>query len=91
MKKKKRKMAIRLALREEGPMWNAYLAMVGTMENAKLIGSIGIGIVRSQPEIKQRFLDLMKDTMALAVEEITGQTPEMLVEDAPESERSGNA
>jgi hypothetical protein len=93
MKKAKvRKLPIRLALRQEGDWWNAYIAQQDTMTDAHLIGSILIGPVRGDRKLKQRFMDLMTDVMAMAVEEITGRKPDHTeVQEAPESERSGNA
>jgi hypothetical protein len=86
-----RKMPIRLALREEGPMWNAYLARQGTLEGSRLIGSIAIGAVTKNPEIKERFQTLMTDVMKHAIQQTLGVTPdEFIVERGPESERSGH-
>lgn len=87
-----RTLAIRLALREEGTMWNAYMAQEGTMEGAKLIGSIVVGAVATDAEIKAAFMDLMKGVMALAVKEVTGEeVKEWGTKPAPKSERGGNA
>ena len=68
-------MKFRVALREEGEFWNAYMAHADSMDNAKLIGSIAIGAVRQSPEIKAAFMDVMKQTFALAVEKVTGNPP----------------
>lgn len=82
----------RLALRREGEWWNAYYARQDTMEGAFLIGSIRIGIATKSPEIKQAFMDLMKNVVAYGLEEVVGQVPSWNEpQDAPESERAGNA
>ncbi len=47
-------MAVRLALRQEGAFWNAYLAQADTMVGAKLIGSIVLGAVKKTRKRKRR-------------------------------------
>lgn len=85
-------MQIRLALREEGAFWNAYLALPHTMDDAKLIGSIAIGAVRKNPEVKSAFMAVMQQVLADGIEEITGEQPtEWNVGPAPEPERSGHS
>ena len=83
---------LRIALREEGDWWMAYVARPGTMEGALPIASIRMAIVRQSIEHKEAFIELMKDI----IEDIlTGQG--VVIEDwsepqdAPESERSGHA
>jgi hypothetical protein len=88
---KMRKLPVRLALREEGEWWNAYLAQVGTMENAKLIASTMIGPIQSNPVLKRQFLDFVTAVMKFAIEQSIGSTPVFAEEDVPESERSGHA
>lgn len=84
-------MGIRLALRVEGRFWNAYIAKVGTMENAVLIGSIAMAAVKNN-EIKGGFRELMQRivTEELKTRGITAEWP-YDPEPAPESERAGNA
>lgn len=84
-------LSIRLALRREGSMWNAYLAEQGVMDNAIPLGSIAIGIVEKNPDLKQKFQDLMTEVLARVIEDTTGQTPTMEIRPAPEHEKSGNA
>ena len=87
-----KRMQIRLALREEGSFWNAYLALSDTMENAKLIGSILISPVRNNQEIKDAFMAVMKQVLTDAIEDVTGEKPdEWVTQSAPESERSGHS
>jgi hypothetical protein len=84
-------MKLRLALREEGSFWNAYIARADTMEGAKLIGSILMGPVRRNPDVKADFMALMKTVLADGIKEFTGEEPTKWDERAaPESERSGH-
>jgi hypothetical protein len=81
----------RLAFRAEGDNWACYYAMPDTMENAVLIGTIHMGLVRN-PERKKMFMDLMKHGLNEFIKDRTGQLPEMWKEEpAPDSERSGPA
>lgn len=87
-----RKTNVRIAFREEGTMWNAYLALPDTMVNAKLIGSISFGAIARNPEIKKAFMDTMKMLLAEAVENVTGGSIDYWDERrAPEIERSGHS
>ena len=85
-------MKIRIALREEGKFWNAYLALADTMEGAKLIGSISMGAVRNDKKVKDDFLKLMKRVMSNAIKDTTGTKPtDWEIGPAPEAERSGHS
>jgi len=85
-------MKIRLALRQEGSFWNAYLALPDTMENAKLIGSISMGAVVQDQKIKKDFMKLMQRVLGNAIKDTTGEKPkDWVVSSAPESERSGHS
>lgn len=87
-----KKMKIRLAMREEGIFWNAYLALSDTMNRAKLIGSISKGAVQRDPEIRKDFQELMQRVLANAIEDVTGDRPDTWdIGPAPESERSGHS
>ena len=77
----------RLALREEGTLWNAYYAMLDTMENAVFLGSIQLRFV-ADVERKQIFMTLMTEAVADLIEEVTGERPDWnLPQPAPEHER----
>lgn len=81
----------RLALREEGKFWNAYYAQQGTMEGALHLGSIRIEAVRTHPQRKQAFIDMMRELVSDLVEIQTGVrlawgAPEV----AAEHERAGH-
>lgn len=85
-------MNIRLALREEGAWWNAYLARYDTMDGVKLIGSIAIGAARRNPEVKAAFQSVMQQAVSDAIEDLTGKAPsEWDVHSAPEAERAGHS
>jgi hypothetical protein len=92
MTKRKPKMktiGLRLALRQEGKYWTAYIANEGTWDGAFIIGSIAMGPVKEHAEIKDGFLQLMKLVLTTCVEDITGRPPtEWETSDAPEHERS---
>ena len=80
----------RLALRSEGANWNAYYAQEGTMEGALLLGSIKMSLVHGS--LKERFIELMRDALANAIEDTVGQRPTWnKPQSAPENERSGSA
>jgi hypothetical protein len=82
----------RLAMREEGDNWVAYYAMPDRMSDAIFLGSIRMGAVRSNPERKQAFMDMMRDIVADIMEEQLGVRPTWGgPETAPEHERSGRS
>lgn len=64
----------RLALREEGTLWNAYYAMPDSMEGALFLGSIQMRFVDNE-ERKWAFIDLMTKAVADIIEEMTGERP----------------
>lgn len=87
-----RNMQVRLAFREEGNFWNAYLALPNTMADAKLVGSISFGPVSRNSQIKNAFMDVMKAVLADAVKDVTGEEVQHFeTQPAPESERSGHS
>lgn len=86
-----RKMAVRLALREEGNFWNAYMALSDTMKGAKLIGSIALGAVQKNPLVKETFFNLMTTVMSDAILATTGTAPDHWDTEPAKDERSGNA
>lgn len=83
----------RLALRQEGPNWNAYYALPGTMVGAIPIGSIAMRFIVDKPERAESFIGLMREAVADLIEELTGMRPTWPegVQPAPEHERAGNA
>jgi hypothetical protein len=89
--KSKKELPIRLALRQEGLMWNAYAAKTGTMVDAVFLGCIPIRFVQGNEQRKRAFIDLMSGAFAEMVEEMVGQKPDMIEREAPEHEKSGNA
>lgn len=86
------KLKLRIAFREEGTFWNAYVANTSSMEGAYIIGSIAMGAVTQNPDIKARFMDLMKDVLADAIKSTTGnQVGDWETNHAPAHERGGRA
>lgn len=90
MAEKLTRLPVRLAMRVEGDWWVAYLAQPDTMKGAVEMGRICRGLFEDE-KVKREWQQTLTDWMARAVEEKTGQTPEMITEPAPEPERSGSA
>lgn len=86
-------MKLRLAMREEGAFWNAYIAETGTMRGALLIGCIPMAAVRHNFDLKMRFMGVMQEVMADAIKGVTGSDVSNWLDarTAPESERGGHA
>lgn len=82
----KQEMPFRIALRQEGDMWNAYLAPEG-VDNWLLLGSIRLSVVMKNRRAKDAFMKLMEDLVADVIEEVVGMRPDMVVRDAPPEER----
>jgi len=82
----------RIAFREEGDRWNAYYALPHSMKGAIPLGSIRINIVRTHPDLKEAFIQLMREVLNHYLQEMLGREPEWgTPEPAPEAERSGHA
>ena len=80
----------RLALRQEGLMWNAYYAM--PMEGAIFLGSVRTMFVADHPARKKAFMDIMREAVADIIEQKAGVRPLWgSPQTAPDHERSGNA
>ena len=84
--------SMRLAFREEGYWWNAYVAEIGTMEGAVLLGSIAMAAVR-EPSVKEQFMETMKVAFGAVVGDLIGGqvTWPNPPQAAPEHERAGKA
>lgn len=80
----------RMAMRHEGEFWNAYFAKEGTMDGALLMGSIRMTLVADQASRKE-WQACMTQMFSRLVESKFGAVPTMLLEPAPEHERSGHA
>lgn len=81
--------ALRLAFREEGRMWNCYLASLGTMEGSIWIGSIHMRAIAVKQQRKEQFMRLMKGILADMIKEIGGGDVAKWDEKlAPEHERT---
>lgn len=82
---------LRLALREEGALWNAYLAPPTTMEGAKLLASVDRAVVQDCAEIRTAFIAFCQVAMHRAVSMQFGLRIVDFgdAEVAPEHERAG--
>ena len=63
---------VRLALRQEGADWVAYLAMSDTMEGAVVVGTIKMAFIADRPDRMKTFTTLMQACVAGIVESVTG-------------------
>lgn len=82
----------RLAMRQEGNYWVGYYAKEGTLNDAILLGSIAMGAITGNPDMRARFMDLMRDMVSDVIEDQTGKRPTWGGEKpAPECERAGRA
>jgi hypothetical protein len=86
----KTRLPIRLAIRREGEVVNAYIAHPHTMKDATLIGSIGRKVAL-KADFFERWKALMSDILVAFIKDVYGQTPTIEEKGAPEHERSGNA
>lgn len=84
------KKPIRLAMREEGDWWVAYVATTQNMDGAHEIGRIKIGAAK-RPAIRRAFLDVMVATLETVLGEMGLQPIGWAQGPAPEHERSGRA
>jgi hypothetical protein len=81
---------IKIAFRQEGNMWNAYVQFGS--KSGFLLGSIAMNCAIGSPEVKAAFMDLMKNAFEVAAKEL--EIPISYWEPpvaAPETERGGNA
>ena len=81
----------RLAMRHEGPNWNAYYALPDTMEDAIFLGGVVMRLVNT-PERRDRFIACMREFVSDLIEEEIGTRPIWPEgpHPAPESERAGH-
>jgi hypothetical protein len=82
---------LRLAFREEGTWWVAYIAKTSSMEGAFEIGRISMNPVLRSDELKRGFMDLMIEIMKMGIEDMGASIESWEEQRAPESERSGRA
>lgn len=82
----------RLAIRADGNMVCAYFAEIGTMENAKLVGTMARAAADVWPDTFEAFKTAMSVVVVHMVEAAEGQTVASLTErPAPPSERGQGA
>jgi len=83
---------LRLAIRQEGTMVNAYVASMGSMQNALHIGSISTGALNMRPELFKQFQELMTAAMVAIVEVGGGLSVESVhAQAAPVHEKASHA
>lgn len=83
---------LRLAFREEGKWWNAYIAKMGTMNGALPLGRTRIRLVEASPLARETFMACMKTLFQEHVVLHGADRPtEFETRTAPEHERSGHA
>lgn len=66
---------LRLAMRVEGHIWNAYAAKLDTMQDAIWIGSIAMRFVENNEDRKRAFLNMMQDALGDVLKELFGTRP----------------
>jgi hypothetical protein len=83
---------VRLAMRVEGAMWNAYLAPIDSMKDAQLLGCISMRIVEDYPGARQDFMHMMTRIASTLIKAAYAITPDRMdARPAPEHERGGSA
>jgi hypothetical protein len=84
--------AFRLAIREEGPQINAYMAQLGTMDGARKLGSIETGLCKLDRDVFESFKTTMQLGLAALTREAIGHDVVGFDERRPpEHERSGHS
>jgi hypothetical protein len=82
----------RLAFRREGPHWTAYWAEPDTMQNAVWLGAVPIAVAERHPDLRERWMTLMRDLVTVILREqgvpLAGWGGE---QPAPAHERSGHS
>lgn len=80
----------RLAMRVEGDHWVAYLAKPQTMEGAREIARVSMGLV-GDLAIKDKFISFCIDAMTVLLNDIGIKILGWDTQKAPEHERAGRA
>lgn len=86
-----KELPIRLAIRSEGNMVNAYIADANTMDDAQLIGAISRRVCGLDPAVFDAWKALMTRVLNDAIKDVFGREAEMIERPAPEHERAGHA
>ena len=83
---------LRIAIRAEGQMVNAYVAMTSSMADDVHIGSFHRRLLVTSPELFDQFKELLKAAGAVLIEQVGGKKICAVFEqDAPEHEKAGHA
>lgn len=83
--------SLRLAIRTEGQMVNAYVATTQDMNGALLIGSVSLGLLNMDNALFYGFKQLMTDALHVMVRAQGGKVLEVMEQPAPEHEKAGHA
>lgn len=86
----KHNVGVRLALRAEGKVVNAYIASTETMDGARWIASLDVKIA-SRPEVFAVWKVMLSELLADFVRDTFGIEPDLIESDAGEHERAGTA
>lgn len=83
---------MRLAVREEGSMANAYWAPRETMAGAQLVACMSLDVLNANPEFADLYRKMLNVLAAeLAKTRLGAKVVGIDVSDAPEHEKAGNA
>ena len=82
--------ALRIAFRQEGKWWNAYLARPQTMDRAICMGSILIRLAEDEA-VREAFKAMMRAALEVAIRELGHKNPKWETRKAPEHEKSGHS
>ena len=81
----------RIAIREEGNYINAYLARPDSMAEAIHVASLRVSVARQYPGVFDQFVNFTKEMVTAMCGSALKAPVDILVEQAPEHERSGRA
>lgn len=66
----------RIALRDEGKWWVAYMAPLHTMDGATEIARIRLNLVTADRMLRERFIAFVQEAFNVVCREALGVTPE---------------
>jgi hypothetical protein len=81
---------IRIAIRSEGKMWNAYLAKPDTMKHAVLLSSVALTVV-ADPKCKELYLEFIQKLFVQMAQNLGLPFDDTKIEVAPEHERGNGS
>lgn len=80
----------RLAIRQEGSLWNAYMAHNSTMNGSILLCSISFHIIKQNLDIKRNFVALAMQSMEKLIADVDANVEWGDIIPAPDHEKTGN-